>query len=141
MSEACDASESRSAKVAGMFTSDCIKCHQCGKRVYEMEKIVADQTAYHKTCFRCTHCNRVLSLGNYAAGPGSKIYCKPHFISLFKVKGNYDEGFATESKSSGYAPKPAIVTADSGAKDSSNGTGDVNNAAPEETDTVNASDE
>src|SRR5664279_3205304 len=35
-------------------------CHQCGKRVYPMEKITADEIVYHKTCFRCAHCNRVL---------------------------------------------------------------------------------
>jgi len=100
MSEVCDVPETRGAKVASMFNSaEIIKCHQCGKRVYEMEKIVADQHAYHKPCFRCTHCNRVLSLGNYATGAG-KVYCKPHFISLFKVKGNYDEGFQEAAKQS-----------------------------------------
>lgn len=34
----------------------------------------------------------VSSLGNYASLHGS-VYCKPHFSQLFKVKGNYDEGF------------------------------------------------
>jgi len=64
-----------------------------------MEKIIADQAVYHKTCFRCTHCNRVLSLGNYTASGGNKLpYCKPHFIELFKVKGNYDEGFGMQKK-------------------------------------------
>jgi len=35
-------------------------CFQCGKRVYEMEKITADDIVYHKSCFRCSLCNRVL---------------------------------------------------------------------------------
>lgn len=35
-------------------------CYECDRRVYEMEKVVTDQHIYHKTCFRCTHCNRVL---------------------------------------------------------------------------------
>ena len=34
-------------------------------------------------------------LGNYAALQG-KLYCKPHFKQLFKVKGNYDEGFGRQ---------------------------------------------
>ena len=34
-------------------------------------------------------------LGNYAALQG-QIYCKPHFKQLFKVKGNYDEGFGRQ---------------------------------------------
>jgi len=25
-----------------------------------MEKIAADEVVYHKSCFRCCHCNRVL---------------------------------------------------------------------------------
>jgi len=41
-------------------------CKICQKRVYEMEKIIADNKIYHKTCFKCNHCNRVLSLGNFA---------------------------------------------------------------------------
>jgi len=71
-----------------------------------MEKIVANDMLYHKTCFRCSHCNGVLSLSNYASGPASKLYCKHHFISLFKVKGNYDEGFAMDKK---VTPRAAAV--------------------------------
>jgi len=35
---------------------------------------------------------KTLSLGNYASLKG-EYYCKPHFKQLFKLKGNYDEGF------------------------------------------------
>lgn len=35
------------------------------------------------------------STGTYAALQG-KIYCKVHFKQLFKIKGNYDEGFGRE---------------------------------------------
>lgn len=37
----------------------------------------------------------MLRLGNFAALAG-KMYCKPHFKQLFKLKGNYDEGFGRE---------------------------------------------
>ncbi|KAI8910204.1 hypothetical protein EDD86DRAFT_135378 [Gorgonomyces haynaldii] len=47
---------------------------------------------YHKTCLRCGHCDKLLSLGNYAALNGV-MYCKPHFKQLFAVKGNYTDGF------------------------------------------------
>ncbi|CAH1787455.1 unnamed protein product [Owenia fusiformis] len=67
-------------------------CKVCGKRVYEMEKQIADKAIYHKSCFRCNHCHRVLGLGNYASLEG-QLFCKPHFIEIFKSKGNYDEGF------------------------------------------------
>lgn len=34
-------------------------------------------------------------LGNFAALQG-KLFCKPHFKQLFKLKGNYDEGFGRQ---------------------------------------------
>ena len=69
----------------------------CSKTVYPMEKITADDKIFHKTCLRCLHCNKVLSLGNYAALNGG-FYCKPHFKQLFALKGNYSDGFkASES--------------------------------------------
>jgi phage FluMu protein Com len=71
------------------------RCHVCSKRVYMTERIAADGKVFHKTCLRCLHCNKVLSLGNFAAMQG-RTYCKPHFKQLFKAKGNYDEGFGTE---------------------------------------------
>ncbi|XP_003266248.1 xin actin-binding repeat-containing protein 2 isoform X3 [Nomascus leucogenys] len=67
-------------------------CTLCQKTVYPMECLVADKQNFHKSCFRCHHCNSKLSLGNYASLHG-QIYCKPHFKQLFKSKGNYDEGF------------------------------------------------
>ncbi|KAK2874611.1 hypothetical protein Q8A67_021764 [Cirrhinus molitorella] len=67
-------------------------CVSCQKTVYPLEKLVANQQIYHKTCFRCAFCSTKLSLGTYASLHGN-IYCKPHFSQLFKSKGNYDEGF------------------------------------------------
>ncbi|XP_073682033.1 LIM domain and actin-binding protein 1 isoform X2 [Garra rufa] len=68
------------------------RCVSCQKTVYPLEKLVANQQIYHKTCFRCAFCSTKLSLGTYASLHGN-IYCKPHFSQLFKSKGNYDEGF------------------------------------------------
>lgn len=62
-----------------------------------MECLVADKQSFHKSCFRCHHCNSKLSLGNYASLHG-QIYCKPHFKQLFKSKGNYDEGFGHKQR-------------------------------------------
>ncbi|XP_062893488.1 LIM domain and actin-binding protein 1-like isoform X2 [Mobula hypostoma] len=67
-------------------------CVTCQKTVYPMERLVANQQVFHNVCFRCSHCNMKLSLGNFASLHGS-VYCKPHFSQLFKSKGNYDEGF------------------------------------------------
>eukprot|EP01102_Stenamoeba_stenopodia_P018569 TRINITY_DN682_c0_g1_i3.p1 TRINITY_DN682_c0_g1~~TRINITY_DN682_c0_g1_i3.p1 ORF type:complete len:302 (+),score=93.04 TRINITY_DN682_c0_g1_i3:55-960(+) len=71
------------------------KCTVCGKTVYVAEKISADEKIFHKACFRCTHCNGLLKLGNYASLTG-KYYCKPHFKQLFALKGNYNEGFGAK---------------------------------------------
>ncbi|KAJ8403999.1 hypothetical protein AAFF_G00343490 [Aldrovandia affinis] len=67
-------------------------CVACLKTVYPLERLVANEQIFHNTCFRCSHCNTKLSLGNYASLHGN-VYCKPHFSQLFKAKGNYDEGF------------------------------------------------
>ncbi|XP_057237158.1 LIM domain-containing protein 2 [Malurus melanocephalus] len=67
-------------------------CTACQKAVYPMERLVADKSVFHNSCFCCKHCHTKLSLGSYAALHG-EFYCKPHFQQLFKSKGNYDEGF------------------------------------------------
>ena len=60
-----------------------------------MEKLEADGSIFHKKCFQCAECKKSVGLGSYAA-LGGKIYCKPHFKQLFKLKGNYSEGFGEE---------------------------------------------
>mmetsp|Transcript_143690 Transcript_143690/g.203256 ORF Transcript_143690/g.203256 Transcript_143690/m.203256 type:complete len:117 (+) Transcript_143690:50-400(+) len=71
------------------------KCAVCEKTVYAMERMAADGLVFHKGCMKCCHCNKSLSLGNYAALSG-KYYCKPHFKQLFQSKGNYSEGFGED---------------------------------------------
>ncbi|XP_063712846.1 serine-rich adhesin for platelets-like isoform X3 [Symsagittifera roscoffensis] len=69
-------------------------CVVCGKRVYETERISVNSKGaskvYHKSCFRCAQCNRVLSMGTYCLSVNGEVYCKPHFQQLFKVKGSYN---------------------------------------------------
>ena len=50
-------------------------CVVCSKAVYETEKLVADERVFHKTCFKCEHCKKTLSLGNFAS-LNEKTYCK-----------------------------------------------------------------
>ena len=38
--------------------------------MYPMERIVADELSFHKTCFRCGHCKRVLRFGVSGVGMG-----------------------------------------------------------------------
>jgi len=70
-----------------------------------MDLMAADNVVFHKGCMKCEHCQKVLSLGNYASLSG-KYYCKPHFKQLFALKGNYSEGFGEEKHSSKWAADP-----------------------------------
>ncbi|KAM9408847.1 LIM domain and actin-binding protein 1-like isoform 2-T2 [Pholidichthys leucotaenia] len=79
-------------------------CIACQKTVYSLERLVAHQHVYHKSCFCCFHCSAKLSLGNYASLHGN-IYCKPHFNQLFKAKGNYDEGFGHRPHKEQWEPR------------------------------------
>jgi len=83
------------------------KCHVCDKTVYATEKTVIedkeDKKVFHKTCLKCSHCNVIVTLSNYASMQGV-VYCKPHFKQLFAAKGNYDEGFGKEKASSKWDP-------------------------------------
>jgi hypothetical protein len=82
-------------------------CVVCGKSVYFSDKAVADGKVFHKTCLRCKECNKVLTLGNFSALEGT-LYCKPHFLQLFKAKGgNYTEGFGLEDAKKNWAPLAA----------------------------------
>ncbi|XP_051769097.1 LIM domain and actin-binding protein 1 isoform X2 [Ctenopharyngodon idella] len=80
------------------------RCVSCQKTVYPVEKLIANQQIYHKTCFRCAFCSTKLSLVSYASLQGS-IYCKPHFNQLFKSKGNYDEGFGLRPHKEMWTPR------------------------------------
>ncbi|TPX56730.1 hypothetical protein PhCBS80983_g04331 [Powellomyces hirtus] len=71
------------------------KCNHCAKPVYLMEQLVLDNNTFHKTCLKCSHCKATLKMGNLASMNGA-YYCKPHFKQLFKLKGNYAEGFGLE---------------------------------------------
>ncbi|TPX70441.1 hypothetical protein SpCBS45565_g01811 [Spizellomyces sp. 'palustris'] len=60
-----------------------------------MEQTIIDNSVFHKTCLKCAHCKSTLKMGNLASMNG-QYYCKPHFKQLFKLKGNYAEGFGLE---------------------------------------------
>ncbi|KAK6935368.1 Zinc finger, LIM-type [Dillenia turbinata] len=70
------------------FTGTLDKCKACDKTVYFIELISADGATYHKTCFKCSHCNGLLVMSNYSSMDGV-LYCKPHFEQLFKETGSF----------------------------------------------------
>ena len=63
-------------------------CFFCGKRVYVMERMSANGCFFHRNCFRCSHCNCQLQMGNYSfikgeGGEKGKFFCCPHYRQLF----------------------------------------------------------
>jgi uncharacterized protein YktA (UPF0223 family) len=91
---------------------DPTKCSVCNKTVYAMEKIEADKKIYHKACFKCMHCKSILKLGNYTANDG-QIYCKPHFLQLFAIKGNYSAGFGLNDHKARWLPNSSSASSPS----------------------------
>eukprot|EP01090_Pellita_catalonica_P016778 TRINITY_DN490_c0_g1_i1.p1 TRINITY_DN490_c0_g1~~TRINITY_DN490_c0_g1_i1.p1 ORF type:complete len:172 (+),score=32.52 TRINITY_DN490_c0_g1_i1:43-558(+) len=77
------------------------KCAKCDKGVYALEKVDACDKIWHKACFRCKHCNGVLSLKAFAT-INNDPYCKPHYMELFKSKGNYGVFSGGEKGGTGY---------------------------------------
>ncbi|XP_050440199.1 F-actin-monooxygenase MICAL3 isoform X10 [Adelges cooleyi] len=65
-------------------------CKSCDKTVYAMEQIKAERQVWHKNCFRCTTCNKQLTLDIYSSHEGL-LYCKPHFKELFQPKAVVEE--------------------------------------------------
>jgi len=71
-----------------VVSEDCVVCK---KRVYPMEKLTNDKKIYHTSCFRCTKCRTVLRPSNASVNQGN-LYCKVHYIEMFKKRGRYDDG-------------------------------------------------
>ncbi|XP_047037198.1 F-actin-monooxygenase MICAL3 isoform X2 [Helicoverpa zea] len=60
-------------------------CEKCSRPVYAMERIKAERRVWHKECFRCTQCNKQLTVETYQSDH-TTLYCKPHFKQLFEPK-------------------------------------------------------
>lgn len=46
-------------------------------------------------------------LGNFTANNGH-IYCKPHFLQLFAIKGNYSSGFGVNDHKTRWLPSTSF---------------------------------
>jgi len=99
-----EATTDRSSPKIGSTTGPA-KCFKCGKSVYDLEMLKACDKIWHKGCFRCKHCDRVLSLKGFAT-IDSDAYCKPHYLEIFKSKGTYKAFSSQDSDapSSNYNP-------------------------------------
>jgi cysteine/glycine-rich protein len=62
------------------------KCAKCEKSVYKAEEIRAANKTYHKLCFKCTNCNKLLE-PNILSERQDSIYCKNCYAKNFGPKG------------------------------------------------------
>ncbi|CEO94237.1 LIM zinc-binding domain-containing protein [Plasmodiophora brassicae] len=61
-------------------------CTVCGKKVYAVEKIVAESRLFHKNCFKCHGCSKRLDPGKITSHEGN-VYCPPCYTKSFGPKG------------------------------------------------------
>nr|CDS27082.1 LIM and SH3 domain protein 1 [Hymenolepis microstoma] len=59
-------------------------CAACNKTVYPTEELRCLEKLWHKSCFRCQECNKVLTVQNFK-GFGGKPYCYAHYPHLKSV--------------------------------------------------------
>ena len=105
------------------------KCAICDKTVYPVDKISADNKDFHKFCFRCKECKKVLILGNYAAIQGV-FYCKPHFNQMLKNKDKFGEKLKLSAKKSDVSEaKPAPSANPAPAPDQTSGATEASSEA------------
>lgn len=78
-------------------------CKVCGQHVYQMERMLAEKSIYHKQCFRCYQCKVQLRIDNYSSHEG-QVYCKAHHRQLFQpqVKLDNENDVDVVAKSSKY---------------------------------------
>ncbi|KAL7078556.1 hypothetical protein ACQ4LE_002597 [Meloidogyne hapla] len=62
------------------------KCPKCGKSVYAAEKMVAGGYDWHKFCFKCGMCNKLLDSTN-ACPHEAELFCKQCHGRKFGPKG------------------------------------------------------
>ncbi|CAL8108701.1 unnamed protein product [Orchesella dallaii] len=86
-------------------------CTSCEKQVFQMELIRAEKKDWHKNCFRCVTCRKVLSVDTYQSHE-HKLYCKPHFKELFQPKAVVEEPQEERKK-----PKLQVIICESQPKE------------------------
>lgn len=73
------------------------KCAKCGKAVYMAEELLAAGKKWHKLCFKCTKCKKMLDSSTMAEH-GGDLYCKACHTRSFGTSGyGYGIGAGTLS--------------------------------------------
>lgn len=76
------------------FMPQAPKCAKCDKSVYKAEEIRAANKTFHKLCFKCNSCNKLLEPNILTEHQGD-LYCKTCYARNFGPKGyGYSSGAA-----------------------------------------------
>eukprot|EP00965_Chrysotila_dentata_P151794 5016189-Pleurochrysis_carterae.AAC.1 len=62
-----------------------VPCNRCGKVAFAAERIVVNKCTFHKDCFRCTTCNKLLGSVWERDKESGEFYCKHDFMSLSRM--------------------------------------------------------
>ncbi|CAB4065063.1 Cysteine and glycine-rich protein 3,Cysteine and glycine-rich protein 2,Cysteine and glycine-rich protein 1,Muscle LIM protein Mlp84B [Lepeophtheirus salmonis] len=62
-------------------------CPRCGAYVYHADQVFSKGRAWHKFCFKCSACSRVLDSLTACDGPDKNIYCKVCYRKSYGIQG------------------------------------------------------
>lgn len=86
---------------APKFKPQAPKCAKCQKSVYAAEEVRAANKTFHKLCFKCTSCNKLLETNILTEHQGD-LYCRSCYAKNYGPKGyGYGIGAGTLSSDSG----------------------------------------
>ena len=86
---------------APKFKPQAPKCAKCQKSVYAAEEVRAANKTFHKLCFKCTSCNKLLETNILTEHQGD-LYCRSCYAKNYGPKGyGYGIGAGTLSSDIG----------------------------------------
>jgi len=94
---------------APRFAPQAPKCAKCQKSVYAAEEVRAAQKTFHKLCFKCTSCNKLLETNILTEHQGD-LFCRSCYAKHYGPKG-YGYGLgASQTLSTEAAPTSFLNT-------------------------------
>ncbi|KAA3677151.1 uncharacterized protein DEA37_0002139, partial [Paragonimus westermani] len=76
-SDVPDSSPSTKPPTTHSSVSDAVKCYSCGSKVYPAEQLNILKRTYHRNCFKCGTCQKVLDISHFGVHEDIP-YCEPH---------------------------------------------------------------
>ena len=63
------------------------KFFRCGGKVYDAEKLTGSNGIFHRSCYNCAECSKILEPGSGFHAPSREVYCKGCYGKMFGVLG------------------------------------------------------